>query len=213
MFAHRASKRLPSIVMHLSRRSQTLTRQPKGALRVTSGVKQYLAATTGDDTMIRFGLVALSVLVAFPMVDPALAAPVKATGPSALALAAVIAEHSTLVRAHDQRVIRRLFGGNTNFGFTPNRTISVTADSITCKTGNVDITSRSCDLTFSVGKRALTGREANEISATALAAGATSEGAAGSIIESLSKVVCTIDPNEIMKKAGGGAECTFETGQ
>jgi hypothetical protein len=24
---------------------------------------------------------------------------------------------------------------------------------------------------------------------------------------------CSIDPNEIMKKAGGGAECTFETGQ
>jgi hypothetical protein len=24
---------------------------------------------------------------------------------------------------------------------------------------------------------------------------------------------CTIDPNEIMKKAGGGAECKFETGR
>jgi hypothetical protein len=43
--------------------------------------------------------------------------------------------------------------------------------------------------------------------------GATSEGAGGSIIESISKLEFTIDPNEIMKKAGGGAECKLETGQ
>jgi hypothetical protein len=27
------------------------------------------------------------------------------------------------------------------------------------------------------------------------------------------KLRCTIDPNEIMQKAGGGAQCNFETGQ
>jgi len=59
----------------------------------------------------------------------------------------------------------------------------------------------------------LTGREANEVGVTGIIAGASSEGAAGSIVESISKLVCTIDPNEIMKKVGGGAECTFETGQ
>ena len=59
---------------------------------------------------------------------------------------------------------------------------------------------------------ASSGREANEVSATGLTAGASSEGAAGSTVESISKLVCTIDPNEIMKKAGGSAECTFETG-
>jgi len=143
----------------------------------------------------------------------ALANSITATGPSALALAAVVADHSTLVSAFRKRVIARLFAGNTNFGFTPGRKISVTADSIVCRTSNVDITSRSCDLTFSVGKRSLHGREANELSATAAVAGATSEGAAGSIIESFSKLDCTIDPNEIMQKAGGGAQCTFEAGQ
>jgi hypothetical protein len=107
----------------------------------------------------------------------------------------------------------RLFGGRTNFGFTPNTKISVTADSVLCRTSNVDITTRSCDLTVGVRKRALSGREANEVSATGLTAGASSEGAAGSTVESISKLVCTIDPNEIMKKAGGCAECTFETGQ
>jgi hypothetical protein len=42
---------------------------------------------------------------------------------------------------------------------------------------------------------------------------ASSEGAAGSIVENISKLECTIDPNEIKKKDGVGAECTFETGQ
>jgi hypothetical protein len=158
--------------------------------------------------MTRLMVLALATICA----QQAFAAPVTATGPAALALAAVVTVHSPLVRAYDKRVIARLFGGNTNFGFTPNRTISVTADKFTCKTSDVDITQRSCLLTFSVGERTLTGREANELSTTALTAGATSEGAAGSIIESVSKLACTIDPNEIMKKAGGGAQCTFETG-
>jgi hypothetical protein len=143
----------------------------------------------------------------------AFAAPGTTTGPTALALAAVIAQHSPAVRAFDKRVIARLFRGNTRFGFTPNTKISVDADSVVCRVSNVDITSRSCELTFGARKRKLTGREANEVGATAAAAGVPSEGAAGSSIESISKLRCTIDPNEIMQKAGGGANCSFETGQ
>ena len=141
------------------------------------------------------------------------AAPGSATGPTALALAAVIAQHSPAVRAFDKRVIARLFRGNTRFGFTPNTKIFVDADSMVCRVSNVDITQRSCELTFGSRKRTLTGREANEVGATAAAAGVPSEGAAGSSIESISKLRCTIDPNEIMQKAGGGANCNFETGQ
>ena len=59
----------------------------------------------------------------------------------------------------------------------------------------------------------MTGREANEFSATAISARASSEGAAGSIVENISRLECMIDPNEIKKKDGVGAECTFETGQ
>lgn len=160
--------------------------------------------------MTRFVAVALFVAVAQ---QAAVAAPVTATGPTALALATVIAQYSTSVRPYDKSVMLRLFRGNANFGFPPNTKISITADSIVCRTSNVDIAMRSCDLTFKVGKRSLIGREANEVGATALAAGATSEGAAGSIIESVSKLACSVDPNEIMKKAGGGAVCTFETAQ
>ena len=141
------------------------------------------------------------------------AAPGSATGPTALALAAVIAQHSPAVRAFDKRVIARLFRGNTRFGFTPNTKISVDADSVVCRVSNVDITQRSCELTFGTRKRTLTGREANEFGATSAAAGVPSEGAAGSSTESISKLRCTIDPNEIMQKAGGGANCNFETGQ
>jgi hypothetical protein len=153
---------------------------------------------------------ALAVIV---MSHAASAAPGTATGPSALALAAVIAPHSPAVRPFDKRIIARLFRGSTAFGFTPNTKISVDADSVTCRVSNVDITSRSCELTFGTTKRTVTGREANEIFATAAVAGVSAEGAAGSSIASFSKLRCTLDPNTIMQKAGGGAECSFETGQ
>ena len=86
---------------------------------------------------------------------------------TALALAAVIAQCSPLVSAYDKRVIARLFRGNTNFVFTPNTKIPVVADSIVCKSSNVDITMRDCELIFSKGNktwnRSLTGPQANEI--------------------------------------------------
>src|SRR5215468_77349 len=152
-------------------------------------------------------------LVLMALQNTASAAPSSASGPAALALAAVIAQHSPAMRAFDRRVIARLFRGNTRFGFTPNTKISVDADSVVCRVSNVDITSRSCELKFGSRKRTLTGREANEVGATAAAAGIPSQGAAGSSIESVSNLRCTIDPNEIMQKAGGGAQCNFDTEQ
>jgi hypothetical protein len=140
------------------------------------------------------------------------AAPGTASGPYALALAAVVAHHSPLLSGHDKRVIAKLFDGDTHVGFPANKKISVKADSIVCKVSDVDITARSCELTFASHKRSLKGREANEIFATLAAAGVASDGAAGSIFESVSKLVCTLDPNEIEQKAGGGAQCAFETG-
>ena len=80
-----------------------------------------------------------------------------------------------------------------------------------CKVSNVDLTSRSCELSVKGGKRTLTGREANELYATLALGGVMPEGAAGSMIESITKLACTIDPNMIKQKDGSGAECTFET--
>ena len=135
----------------------------------------------------------------------------SASGPAALALAGVIASHSSVLGSYDQRNVRALLDGKSNISFPPNRTISVKADSVACRASDVDVTARSCELVFGTGKRNLTAREANEVFATLAAAGVASEGAAGSINEKVKRLVCTLDPKEIRQKAGGGADCTFDT--
>jgi len=137
----------------------------------------------------------------------------NASGPAALALAAVVASHSSVLGSYDSRAMARLFSGNSRISFPPNRKISVTTDSVVCRASNVDITSRTCELAFGAAKRVLKGREANELFATLAAAGVASEGGAGSLIEGVTKLTCTVDPNQIRQKEGGGAQCAFETGQ
>ena len=140
------------------------------------------------------------------------AASATAGGPSALALAAVVALHGSLLGSFDKRAITRLFDGKSLIIPRANK-ITVAADFIVCKMSEVDITARSCDLAFKSHKRTLTGRDANELYGTLMIAGVASEGAAGSITESIMKLECTIDPMVIKQKSGGGADCTFETGQ
>jgi hypothetical protein len=120
------------------------------------------------------------------------------------------ASHSSVLGSYGRRVMRGLFDGHS-VRFPPDRKISVTADSIKCRVSGVDLAARSCELAFKGGKRNLTGREANELFATLAAAGVMSEGAAGSIFEGVANLACTIDPNVIRQKDGGGADCTFET--
>ncbi len=152
-------------------------------------------------------------LLAFVLAaNPAAAESKNVNGPSGLALAAIVASHSRALGVVDRNVLARLFNGRTNFGFPRNRTIMVSAASIDCKVSNVDITERSCALAFGAGNRALKGREAHELYATLVEAGAPSDGAAGTIHESISHLVCTIDPNAIRQKDGSGAECKFDTG-
>ncbi len=71
-----------------------------------------------------------------------------------------------------------------------------------CRISNVAITERSCEITFSKGKRSLKGRAANEVYATLASAGVAAEGAAGSMIESVSKLSCTLDLGEIKQNTG-----------
>jgi hypothetical protein len=158
-------------------------------------------------------VVALALLLAMGQAPALSAAPATVTGPAAFALASVVAQYSPLLSASDKRVIARLFTGASNFVPPVNKKLSVTADSIVCRVSGVDITARLCKLEFKSGTRTLKGRDANEINATLAAAGVASEGAAGSIIESVSKLVCTLDCNEIGQKAGNGAKCAFEIGQ
>jgi hypothetical protein len=155
----------------------------------------------------------IALLVFFVLAaNPASAASMTTNGPSALALAAIVASHSRMLGVVDRSVLARLFNGRTNFGYPKNRTITVSANSIDCKVSNVDITDRSCALSFGASNRALKGREAHELYATLVESGAPSDGAAGTIHESLTHLLCTIDPNAIRQKDGSGAECTFDTG-
>ncbi len=132
------------------------------------------------------------------------------SGSSALALAAVVGAHSPLLTMYNKHVLARLLDGHTNVPFPANKKISVEADAIDCTAGNVDITAHSCKLTFGANTANLTGRRAHELYATMVEAGVPSEGAAGTLHESLSHLVCTINPHEIAQKAGGGADCTFD---
>jgi hypothetical protein len=141
------------------------------------------------------------------------AATTTASGPSALALAAVVSIHGgSLLGAFDRRALSRLFEGK-RLVITRVNKITLTVDSILCKMSDVDITARSCELTFARHKRNLTARNANEVYGTLAIAGVMSEGAAGSIAVSIMNLKCTIDPVVIEQKSGGGATCTFETGQ
>jgi hypothetical protein len=149
---------------------------------------------------------ALFLLAAFGLTAAA-AAPVSVTGSTALAVAAVIASNSPLLSAYEKRTIAGLFNGNARAG----KKLTVTAESIVCRAGNVDITERSCEMTFDKGKRTLKGREANEVDATLTGAGAIAEGAAGSMIQTVTKLNCTLDPNVIKDNSGGGADCSFAT--
>jgi hypothetical protein len=135
------------------------------------------------------------------------------SGSSALALASLVAANSRLLAQQDRSVLARMFAGYLNFRFPPDRKIAVEADSIVCRASNVDLTSRSCELTFGPKKVTLSGRKAHELFATLAEVGVRPDGAAGTIRESLSRLSCTIDPNEVKQKAGGGATCNFDPGK
>ncbi len=158
------------------------------------------------------GMAAAVVLLAAFGGSVASAAPATATGPTALAVAAVIAQYSPVLNPGERKVIAGVFDGNTRMSY-PIKKLSVDADTVTCRISNVAIADRSCDLSFKKGKRSLKGRAANEVYATLASAGIAAEGAAGSMIESLSKLSCTLDLGAIKQNDGSGANCSWEGGK
>jgi hypothetical protein len=157
------------------------------------------------------GIATALVLAALPGPSAASAAPAALTGPTALAVAAVVAQYSPLLNPGERKVIAGLFDGNGRISY-PKRKLSVSADTVTCRISNVAIAERSCDIIFSKGKRTLKGREANEVYATLAAAAVAAEGAAGSMIESIAKLSCALDLDAIRQNAGAGADCSWQAG-
>jgi hypothetical protein len=139
---------------------------------------------------------------------PAHAVPAK--GGSALALATLVADQSSTVGGTERRLLKRLLNGRLGGRYTGK--ISVEADSVVCRVSNVDITLRSCDLVFGKETVTLSGRRSHELYATLIELGIQPEGAAGSMIAGIKRLKCTIDPQEIREKAGGGADCTYDVG-
>jgi len=137
-------------------------------------------------------------------------APTKVSGSTALALAGVIAPLSPDLTGPEKKAVAMLFAANPDIPYK--KPIVVTAGRIVCRTGNVDITVRSCEVTFGKKAKTVNGSTANEIFATEALAGIAADGAAGSNFESLSKLSCTIDPNAIRRRDGSGADCTFQPG-
>lgn len=156
------------------------------------------------------GMAAVAVLLAAFGASAASAAPATMTGPAALAVAAVVAQYSPVLNPGERKVIAGLFDGHTRMSY-PIKTFSVGADTVTCRTSNVAIADRSCDIVFNKGKRSLKGRAANEVFATLASAGVTAQGAAGSMIESVSKLSCTLDLGKIKQNDGSGADCSWES--
>lgn len=140
------------------------------------------------------------------------AAPASTAGNSALALAALVGTHSPTLSWKERKALANMLDGRLGFSFPANQKIVVKADKVTCRASNVDIAAHSCDLGFGPTTRHLAGRAAHELYATLIESGVPSDGAAGSLFESLTALACTIDPNAVKQRAGGGADCTFNAG-
>lgn len=133
----------------------------------------------------------------------------SADGNGALALAALVAENSPLLGATDKAVLAKFLNGQTNVAYPAGETTLVSADKITCRASNVDITEHSCDLAFGKKTVMLMGRRAHELYTTLAETGVQAEGAAGSSFAALSNLKCAINPSEVQDKSGGGAHCDY----
>jgi hypothetical protein len=143
--------------------------------------------------------------------NAAAAAEMSVDGSGAVVLAALVGNQSKTLSPTDRAALTRLLAGGVT-KFPAEQTIMVTADKIDCRASNVDILEHSCTLTFGSMPRTISGREAHELYATLIEAGVRSEGAAGTMHEALSGLMCTIDPDAIRQRDGSGADCKFEAG-
>jgi hypothetical protein len=151
----------------------------------------------------------LLVAAAFPLCA---AGPLQTSGNAALALAAIVGGYSPLLPSGQKALLATLFNGTIPASAAHAANIAVKAISITCSAGDVDITARTCTLTFDPHTITLHGRKAHELYATMIESQVPSEGAAGTIYESLKDLSCTVSPSEVAQRAGGGATCGFTPG-
>jgi hypothetical protein len=133
------------------------------------------------------------------------------SGPSALSLATRIGQQSPLLTQTEKVLVSAYLDGCTCGTLQYGKKITVKADEVTCSMGDVDITSKGCELSFGEKGVSRSGSEAQALYATLIEARVPASGAAGTSYESITAIECTIDPAQF--GTGGGADCTFNTNQ
>lgn len=129
-------------------------------------------------------------------------------GHTALSLAELVGLRSPQVSPQNKFVLDKFLNGVTTFA-SANTPITINSSLIDCGAGDVDITHYFCDLTFGSQHVQLNGPMAQQLYATFVDAGNPTDGAAGTIHESVTNLSCTVDVGQVKQRAGGGATCTF----
>jgi hypothetical protein len=154
----------------------------------------------------------LSVALAASIPNPAAAA--TTAGHAALALSAIVGQYDPTLSAGVKTGLLRLLADEA-FGGMHHGKLTVKADAVNCRAGDVDLKAFSCTLTFGTRTVALKGRLAAELNATMFVAGVPSDGAAGTVFESVKALSCTLDLTELGGPGtgdGGGASCDYQPG-
>jgi hypothetical protein len=143
---------------------------------------------------------------------PATAA--TAGGHGALALAAIVGQYDPALTPGVRAGLLRLLADEA-FGGIHKGNLIVNADVVTCRAGDVDLKAFGCTLTFGTHTVTLKGRQAAELYATLIEAGVPSNGAAGTLYESVKTLSCTLNLTELGGPGmgdGGGASCDYTPG-
>ena len=134
----------------------------------------------------------------------------QASGNAALALASLVGNQSPHLSQGEKTVLAHFLDGDSNVPLpTGVRRITVTADKIICRMGDVDIDLHSCALTFGNTTITKSGETGQALLATLGEAGVQGDGAAGTFYYSLTRLSCTIDAAEVESHDGGGATCKY----
>ena len=143
--------------------------------------------------------------------NAAAAAEMTVDGSGALVLAALVGNQSKTISPTDKAALARLLAGSLT-KFPAEQTIMVTADKIDCKASNVDILEHSCTLTFGTMPRTIAGPRSPRALRDPDRGRRPPRRRRWLQHETLTGLMCTIDPNAIKQRDGSPADCRFEAG-
>lgn len=149
------------------------------------------------------------VLLAVPTLVLAKPKTESTQGLDALALAELVGEQSPTLTKPEITLLQGFLDGRAGTARTKGQKVRVTAKSVICKSSDVDLTERQCELMFGTERVAVRGRQAEALNATLALIGLPEQGAAGSIYYGLSALDCTVDADAVARRDGSGAKCQF----